>query len=124
MSRKRDLSKLTTPELVELFAKLAVDRHSAMVGSDPETFNRLGDKIGEISEQLKRRGLADRQALLPLFKHPHAAVWYDAATKIMGFAPEQAIPVLEFLAGCDHWLLKTNASSALEMYRKGEWRPT
>ncbi len=123
MNKKMDLATLTTSELVDMVAKLAVDRHDAMIGFDPKTYNRLGDVIGEIGKELKSRGLQDRQALLPLFKHPHAAVWCDAAKEIMGFAPEQAIPVLEFLAGCDHWLLAANAAMALKMYRKGEWQP-
>lgn len=119
-----DLSKLPTGKLVDMFARLSVDRHSAMIGFDPETYNRLGDVLGRIGQELKSRGLQDRQALLPLFKHPHAAVWSDTAKEVLGFAPEQAIPVLEFLAGCDHWLLKANAAMVLEMYRKGDWRPS
>jgi hypothetical protein len=121
--RKPDLGKLSTADLVDKFAKLSVDRHSAMIGFDPKTYNRLGDVLGDIAQELKSRGLQDRQALLSLFKHPHAAVWSDAAKAVLGFAPEQAIFVLEFLAGCDHWLLKANAAMVLEMYRKGEWRP-
>lgn len=122
--RKPDLSKLSTSELVDMFGELSVDRHSAMIGFDPKTYNRLGDVLGDIEQELKSRGLQDRQALLALFKHPHAAVWSDAAKAVLGFAPEQAIHVLEFLAECDHWLLKANAAMVLEMYRKGDWRPT
>ncbi len=118
------IPKMTTRELVERFAGLAIDRHDAMQETDVDHANQIHEEQTRICDELKSRGNDERTALLPLLDYPHVAVQCDAAGRCLGFAPDKAIPVLEALVHCGHWNEAGGASFMLELYRKGKWKPT
>jgi hypothetical protein len=122
MNAQVQIQKLTTRELVDRFAGLALERHDAMQETDADLANQIHDQQTRICEELRSRDDDQRSALLPLLDYPHVAVQCDAAGRCLGFAPDKAIPVLEALVHCGHWNEVGGASFMLELYRKGKWK--
>lgn len=123
MSFAREIQKHRTDELIAQFAETAMSGHEAMQYGNPDEYNRLRDNMTAIEDELKFRGFAARQALLPLLDHVHPGVRHEAAAACMGFAPNEAIPVYEKLAEGPYWFEQACCFHGLQRYRSGDWRP-
>jgi hypothetical protein len=64
----------------------------------PWLANWHADKIWKIARELRRRGPEAQRKLLPLLHHLHPVVRGWSATHALGFAPDEALPVLRALA--------------------------
>lgn len=53
--KKVDLSSATANELFQRFAEIACEQDRALLGGEIAKFNRLYDRVQEVSDELKRR---------------------------------------------------------------------
>lgn len=86
---------MTTEQLVELFAELAVQQAVALLYRALGEVNRLYDKIERIKAELKSRPGDQRSALLSLYNHKNMQVRVKAAKATLAIAPETARTELE-----------------------------
>jgi hypothetical protein len=84
----------------------------------PRVANRHADKIWKIARELRRRGPEAQRTLLPLLHHPHPDVRGWSATHALGFAPDEALPVLRALAK-EPGIPGLDAEITLEEWEKG-----
>src|SRR3954469_16791320 len=93
------LSQISDDDLVRQYAELSAMQGRAMrlLVSSSRT-NRIGDKIYEISKELKRRPGDHRTALLKLLSHPNDWVRFNAATSTISLAAVEARQVIQAIA--------------------------
>jgi hypothetical protein len=81
--------------------------------------NRIGDKIYEISKELKRRPGDHRTALLKLLSHPNDWVRFNAATSTISLAPVRTRQVMQTIADSKVYPQAGQAGMYLSMYDGG-----
>ena len=89
-----DLRRQTAPDLVDLFANIAVAQGDALFHDDIAKYNRLFDQKVSIVTELKSRPTDQRRALLVLFDHPNLQVRLTAAKATLAIAPQAAREML------------------------------
>jgi hypothetical protein len=84
--------------LIAAYTEAVIRTSEAQAQMRPRVANWHADKILQIARELRRRGPEAQKKLLPLLHHsnPHVRGW--SATHALGFAPEEALPVLRALA--------------------------
>ncbi|QBR70677.1 hypothetical protein CU048_04605 [Beijerinckiaceae bacterium] len=92
---KRKLEDLNVDQLVLRFAEIGVAQDQALLYDEYKKFKRLFNLMNEVDQELRRRGLEARMALLRLFNHPNMQVRLKAAKRSLGVAPEAARQVIE-----------------------------
>ncbi|RKH69594.1 hypothetical protein [Corallococcus aberystwythensis] len=112
----RKFQKATSEELVEEYARAAVDYERALNAADSRTANRAQDRLTEAYRELRNRAAASM--LLPLLQSEDEIIRSFVATHALEFAPEHGEPVLLWLAGRPgpH---RTPAKYALKAWREG-----
>lgn len=94
MSIKK-LKRMTTDQLVDLFASFGVAQDEALLDDEIAKYNKLYGQMDEIDLELRARGPDARRALLRLFDHPNAQVRVRAAARTLSVAPAEARGMLQ-----------------------------
>jgi len=122
------LENMSTAQLIDRFVAFLLQQYEVRFycGADGRRdvgpWNRLADKIHAIHRELKARGDAGVDAVLPLIHHPNPNVSHSAAVVCLRQRAAQVIPVLEEAARTNNWHeTKVDPSGTLEMWRKGKW---
>jgi hypothetical protein len=89
------LEEMTVDELVDRFAEIGVAEDQALLCGEHKKFNRLFTQMNEVDQELRRRGLEARRALIQLFDHPNMQARLQAAKWSLGVAPDVARKVIE-----------------------------
>tara|TARA_B100000614_G_scaffold141066_1_gene125333 strand:- start:412 stop:906 length:495 start_codon:yes stop_codon:yes gene_type:complete len=96
------LEKLALPKLVSRFVDLANRNRKAVNERKHRTENRTAWRMMEITRELQSRGEDGRAALIAMLDHEEETVRMLAAARVLDFAPERALPVLEALKTMNH----------------------
>ncbi|MCD0419673.1 DUF2019 domain-containing protein [Rubrivivax sp. JA1024] len=120
---KLDLHRMTTQDLVALFAKVTVEQDDALLGNRITRFNRLFGVMAEIADELKARDGDQRTALLSLFEYPNMQVRLQAAKLTLAVAPVKAREQLEAIVS-SKWLPQAgDAGMCLDFLDDGTFKP-
>ena len=117
------LEKLTVDQLVERFAEIGVEQDEALLYDEHKKFNRLFSKMDDVDQELRRRGLQARRALLKLFDHPNMQVRLEAAKWSSGVAPEAARRVIEEIKKSQWFPQAMDAGMTLRNLDLGIFKP-
>ncbi|MGH6812855.1 MAG: DUF2019 domain-containing protein, partial [Methylocella sp.] len=96
--KRSKLEYLTVDQLVARFAEIGIAQDQAELMGEIGKVNRLFGQMNEVDQELRRRGLEARLALLRLFNHPNMQVRLQAAKWSLGVAPEAARKVIESIS--------------------------
>ncbi|MBI5130386.1 MAG: DUF2019 domain-containing protein [Rhodopseudomonas palustris] len=119
-----DLEAMSTDELVQRFAEIGVAQDHALLGGRLREFNRLFDKMAEVSQELKRREGDQRRALLALFSYPNMQVRLKAAIHALAVAPVEARRQIEEIAASQWYPQAGDAGMSLVNLDNGIFKPT
>jgi cytochrome c oxidase assembly protein Cox11 len=117
------LSKLSSEQLVQLFAELAVEQDMALLSLAQGKVNKLYWRIKAIGEVLKSRPGDQRSALLPLYDHKNMQVRLKAAHATLAIAPEAARAQLEAIAASGWQPQALDAGMSLINLDRGIYKP-
>jgi hypothetical protein len=93
------ISEMSDDDLVRQYAELSAMQGRALrLLVSSSRVNRIGDRIYEISKELKRRPGDHRSALLKLLYHPNDWVRFNAATSTISLAAVEARQVRQAIA--------------------------
>jgi hypothetical protein len=112
--KRINLGDLSTDELVERFAAIAIDQDWAIFEDETAKYNRLYRQMDEIDNELKSRPGDQRRALAQLYDHPNIQVRLKAARRSMELMPGAARPVLEKIAKSGAYPQAADAGLALD----------
>lgn len=118
------LSEMTTEQLVQLFADLAVQQDAALLYRAQREVNKIFWKLEEIKSELKSRPGDDRSALLPLYNHKNMQVRVKAAKATLAIAPEAARAQLEAIKASGWQPQALDAGMCLWNLETGVFKPT
>jgi hypothetical protein len=111
------ISEMSDDDLVRQYAELSAMQGRALrLLVSSSRVNRIGDRIYEISKELKRRPGDHRSALLKLLSHPNDWVRFNAATSTISLAPLQARQVMQTIADSKVYPQAGQAGMYLSMY--------
>lgn len=111
------ISEAKVNELLDRYVSLSVERGRALYLCESSAkVNRLGDRIFDISDELKRRPGDQWRVLIELFAHPDMYVRFNAATSLIGIVPEQARQVIQDIADARVFPLAGHAGMYLSLY--------
>src|SRR5262245_28873078 len=96
--RATRLDSMSTEQLVERFAAIALDQDRALLYSDIRKYNRLFDQMEMVEAELKLRSDDQRRALLSLYNHANAEVRLKAAKATLAVEPALARNMIETIA--------------------------
>lgn len=122
--RRTDVTKLSTPQLVDRFADIGVEQYVALLDNDHRKYNRLYDLMDEVDNELRIRGKSARLELLKLYDHPNTQVRLKAATRTLGVAPVRARQELEDIASDVDYPQTADARGLLRALDDGSFKPT
>jgi hypothetical protein len=122
--RRLDITKLTTPQLLDRFTEIGEAQYVALLDDDHRKYNRLYDLMNDVDKELRARGRTTRLELLKLFDHPNDQVRLKAATHALGVAPARARQALEDLASDVAYPQTGDARSLLRALNEGTFKPT
>lgn len=117
------LEKLTVDQLVERFAEIGVVQDQALLYDEHKKFNHLFNQMNDVDQELRRRGLEARLALLKLFDHPNMQVRLKAAKRTLGVAPEKARHVIEEIKKSQSFPQALEAGMTLRNLEAGVFKP-
>ncbi|NEW92991.1 DUF2019 domain-containing protein [Rhodopseudomonas sp. BR0M22] len=120
---KLDLYRMTTQDLVALFAKVTVEQDDALLGNQIARFNRLFGVMAEIADELKARDGDQRTALLSLFEYPNMQVRLQAAKLTLAVAPVKAREQLEAIVSSKWFPQAGDAGMCLDFLDDGTFKP-
>jgi hypothetical protein len=115
---------MSTAQLVDRFAEIAIAQDQAILFSETAKFNRLFRVVDEVDNELRRRGTAARLALLKLYEHNNLQVRLKAATRTLGVAPTEARLVLEAIKASKEQPYALDAGMLIRGLEDGSYRPT
>jgi cytochrome c oxidase assembly protein Cox11 len=118
------VSKMTTEQLVQLFAELAVEQDAALLYRAQREVNRIFWKVEEIKNELKSRPGDQRAALLSLYDHKNMQVRLKAAKATLAIAPEAARAALEVIKASGWQPQALDAGMSLGELDRGVYKPT
>jgi HEAT repeat protein len=110
---KSKLSKFTPQDLISRFRGYALEQQSALLDSNTRRYNQLYDKIQEIMDELRRRGPQAVGSLLTLLDDPNLRVRYEAAIRLVDFAPRAAVAALRQVVESQEMPVAGDAGMAL-----------
>lgn len=110
---KTDLSKATAESLLDLYVRLSAEQSQAHYVCNAARYNRIGDTLYEITNEMKRRPEDRGASLLKLFGHPNSQVRFNAATSVSGLYTQEARQVLQLIAASETDLLSFDAKMYL-----------
>jgi hypothetical protein len=107
------VQEISVLELVERFARIALDQDEALFSGEIARFNALYDKMEIVGNELKSRAGDQRSSLLPLYDHPNIQVRLQAAFAIMDIVPAAARQVFQKIADSHRYPQAADALGAL-----------
>ena len=122
--KRTPLDKMSSADLVELFAHICVAQDEASLGGETAKSNRLFGWMMDVANELKRREGDERSALLRLFGHPNMQVRLQAAKKTLAVAPVEARAQLEAIAASKWFPQAGDAGMSLWNLDNGVFKPT
>lgn len=117
------LSDMTTEQLVQLFADLAVQQDAALLYRAQREVNRIFWKLEEIKSELGARPGDQRSALLQLYDHKNMQVRVKAAKATLAIAPEAARAQLEAIRASGWQPQALDAGMSLGELDRGVYKP-
>ena len=121
--RQATLKSMTTEQLVDRFAEIGIAQDQALLYDEYKRFNRLFNQMNDVDQELRRRGLQARMALLRLFDHPNMQVRLEAAKWSLGIAPEAARQVIESISESNWFPQAGDAGMTLANLASGVFKP-
>lgn len=118
------LQSISTAELVERFAALALAQYQAELQSNIAKQNKLIKQGWAIVDELKSRPGDQRSALLRLYEHPNVQVRLNAARLTLGVAPTAAREVIQTIADSKKYPQAMDAGMCLWTIEQGIFKPT
>ncbi len=115
--------KLTIDQLVDRFAEIGIAQDQALLYDEHKKFNRLFSEMNDVDQELRRRGLQARLALLKLFDHSNMQVRLKAAKRTLGVAPEKARHVIEEIKKAQWFPQALEAGMTLSNLDSGFFKP-
>ena len=120
----KQIDRMTSEQLVELFTEIALAEDDAMTGFDNSKFNRLFMQRMAVQEELKSRKGDQRRALLRLCDHPNTHVRKSAAKATLALAPEAARRTLQAIYDLGEFIHAGDAGMTLSNLDRGVFKPT
>ena len=114
------MSDDTVQRIILRFARAAARHNRALEAMDEAEANRQAFMISRLFAGIVAHGMAGRTGLLVLLTSDQPAVAGMAAIYSLRYAPQDALPVLQRLAG-EPGLLGFRAGMAIERWERGEW---
>ena len=122
--RKIRLDAMLVDHLVGRFAAITAAQDDALLGHELTKFNRLFDRMMEVSNELKGRPGDQRRALMTLYDHPNMQAQLQAAKLTLAVAPDEARRKIESIASSG-WLPQSgDAGMCLFNLDRGIFKPT
>ncbi len=121
--RKIRLDAMSVDQLVERFAAVTVAQDNALLSRELAKFNRLYDRMKEVSDELKSRSGDQRHALMKLYEYPNMQVQLQAARFTLAIAPLEARRKLEAIADSDWFPQAGDAGMSLLNLDRGIFKP-
>ncbi|MGV3633118.1 MAG: DUF2019 domain-containing protein [Pseudorhodoplanes sp.] len=121
--KRVNLSKMTTEQLVHLFADLAIQQDAALLYRAQREVNKLYFKLDAIKKELKSRPGDHRVALLPLYGHKNMQVRVKAAKATLAIAPEAARAQLEAIRASGWQPQALEAGMSISSLDEGIYKP-
>jgi hypothetical protein len=118
------LDKMSSADLVELFAQIGVAQDEADLGGEIAKYNRLFRRMMDVANELKSREGDQRAALVRLFSHPNMQVRLQTAKETMAVAPVEARKQLEDIAASKWFPQAGDAGMSLWNLDNGVFKPT
>lgn len=122
--KRIDLSRLTTSQLVQRFAKLAVEQDMALLSLAMREVNALVFKLNAVKKELKSRPSDERLALLSLYQHENMNVQLKAAKATLAVAPELARAKMEEIIASGWQPQAGEAGMSLWNIDRGVYKPS
>ncbi len=120
MSTSQSIESMTE---IRNFVKKVNERTDAFEIGDSDTANVLEKEIGNIYRRLRLRGKAAQESLLSLLEDPNPNVRGAAATYVLDFEPNRALPVLEEIAAFPQGRFASiRAELTLDVWRTGDYK--
>jgi hypothetical protein len=122
--KRVQLTEMTVADLVERFAQIGVAQDQALLSGDIGKFNRLFDRMGDVSNELKSRQGDQRRALMVLYNYPNMQVRLKAAKHTLAVAPVEARRQIETIAASNWMPQAGDAGMSLWNLDRGVYKPT
>jgi Domain of unknown function (DUF2019) len=120
----KPIDQMTTEQLVELFAEIALEQDEAMIADDNSKYSRLCPPIEAVEQELKSRNGDQRQALLSLYDHPNTHVRKTAAKATLALMPQAARRILQDIHESGEFIHAGDAGMTLWALDEGIFKPT
>ncbi|MGB6175503.1 MAG: DUF2019 domain-containing protein [Methylocella sp.] len=120
---KQTLEGLTVDQLVDRFAAIGVAQDQALLYDQHIKFRRLYGEMNEVDQELRRRGLEARLAMLRLYDHPNMQVRVKAAIRTLAVAPDAARKLLEEIRSSKWQPQAMDAGMILGGLDDGQYKP-
>jgi hypothetical protein len=111
-------------ELVTRFRDLALDQEVSLLDSDVDKFNQLYDELELIDQELRRRGIEARRALLTLLDDENCRVRYTAAVRSLAVDRKRSLATIEAIVQSGKMPEAGEAANTLDFLRDGIFEPT
>lgn len=122
--RKIRLDAMLVDQLVGRFAAITAAQDDTLLGHELTKFNRLFDRMMEVSIELRGRPGDQRRALMALYDHPNMQAQLQAAKLTLAVAPDEARRKIESIASSG-WLPQSgDAGMCLFNLDRGIFKPT
>jgi hypothetical protein len=116
-------TEISTEDLVAHFAEIACEQDQALLGGEIAKFNRLFDRMMEVTTELKRRPGDQRRALIELYDYPNMQVRLKAAKHTLAVAPIEARAQLQAIADSNWMPQAGDAGMSLWNLDRGVFKP-
>lgn len=118
-----NLANMTTEQLVQTFADMAVQQDVALLSRMQRVVNKIYGKREAVENELKSRPGDQRSALLPLYNHKNMQVRVKAAKATLAIAPEAARAQLEAIRASGWQPQALEAGMSLGFLDEGIYKP-
>jgi hypothetical protein len=122
--KRIELADMSTKDLVERFAQIAVAQGQALLRGEHAKFNRLFRQMSAVSDELKSRDGDQRRALMALYNYQDMQVRLKAAKHTLAVAPVEARRMLEMIADSNWMPQAGDAGMSLSNLDRGVFKPT
>jgi cytochrome c oxidase assembly protein Cox11 len=121
--KRVNLAHMTTEQLVQTFADMAVQQDVALLSRMQRVVNKIYWKLEAVENELKSRPGDQRSALLPLYNHRNMQVRVKAAKATLAIAPEAARAQLEAIRASGWQPQALEAGMSLGFLDEGIYKP-
>lgn len=119
----RQMSELTTEELIDLFAAIALEQYDALLDDQYAKYKKLYAQMEALRDTLKNRPGDQRQALIPLLGHKNPQVRLKAAITLLAVAPDAATQTLQLISDRNEYPQAADARGMLKALEDGSYVP-